>query len=139
MLKSLKLHEVGLVPELTASFGERLNIITGDNGLGKSFLLDVCFWTLTETWPGGRMAMPDINSAEPTITCEIQSRTKSVAREAKYNFRSQSWTRQRGRPPMPGIVIYAGVDGSFAVWDPARNYWCDSNAAIDGDQWPRTV
>ena len=137
MLKSLKLHEVGLVPELTASFGERLNIITGDNGLGKSFLLDVCFWTLTGTWPGGRMAMPDINSTAPTITCEIQSRTKCVPREAKYDFRSQSWTRQRGRPPMPGLVIYAGVDGSFAVWDPARNYWRDSNIAIDGDQWPR--
>ena len=97
MLKSLKLHEVGLVPELTASFGERLNIIMGDNGMGKSFLLDVCFWTLTGTWPGGRMAIPDIASTEPTITCEIQSKTKPVPREAKYDFPFQTWTRQRGR------------------------------------------
>jgi hypothetical protein len=24
---------------------------------------------------------------------------------------------------MPGLVVYAGADGDFAVWDPARNYW----------------
>ena len=28
-----------------------------------------------------------------------------------------------GRPSNPGLVLYAQVDGSFAVWDPARNYW----------------
>src|SRR5690349_15774156 len=59
MLKSLKLHGVGPVPDLSAFFGERLNILTGDNGLGKSFLLDTCFWTLTGTWPGGRTALPE--------------------------------------------------------------------------------
>ena len=30
----------------------RLNLITGDNGLGKSFLLDIAWWTLTRTWAG---------------------------------------------------------------------------------------
>jgi hypothetical protein len=104
-------------------FGERLNVVTGDNGLGKSFLLDVCFWSLTGTWPGGRIAMPDGNAKGPTISYDIQSKTKPASRVAKYDFRTQSWSRQRGRPPMPGLVIYAAVDGSFAVWDPARNYW----------------
>src|SRR5690606_20271372 len=28
-----------------------------------------------------------------------------------------------GRPANPGLVFYAMSDGSFAVWDPARNYW----------------
>jgi hypothetical protein len=137
MLKSIKLHGVGPVRDLTATFGERLNLITGDNGLGKSFLLDLCFWSLTGTWPGGRMAIPDRRHKGPTISYEIQSKTKPAARDAKYDFRTQSWSRQRGRPPMPGLVIYAAVDGSFAVWDPARNYWREPKASKNEDEWPR--
>ena len=38
---------------------------------------------------------------------------------------------------MPGLVIYAAVDGSFAVWDPARNYWREPKASRNGDEWPR--
>ena len=76
MLKSLKLHGVGPVRDLSASFGERLNIVTGDNGLGKSFLLDVCFWSLTGTWPGGRVAIPDGKEDAPTIKFHIESKTK---------------------------------------------------------------
>ena len=137
MLKSIKLHGIGPVRDLSASFSERLNVITGDNGLGKSFLLDVCFWTLTGTWPGRRMALPDGNYKSPSISYDIQSKTKPASREAKYDFKSQSWSRQRGRPPMPGLVIYAAVDGSFAVWDPARNYWRDGRSSKDADEWPR--
>jgi hypothetical protein len=29
----------------------RLNLITGDNGLGKSFLLDVAWWAISRRWP----------------------------------------------------------------------------------------
>ncbi|MGM0575296.1 MAG: AAA family ATPase [Myxococcota bacterium] len=32
---------------------------------------------------------------------------------------------------MPGIVLYARVDGSFSVWDPARNYWRQWKARDD--------
>ncbi len=141
MLKSLKLHGVGPVRDLSATFGERLNIVTGDNGLGKSFLLDVCFWVLTGTWPGRRMALPDSNFKSPKISYEVKSKTKAASREATFSFGRQWWSRQRGRPPMPGLVIYAAVDGSFAVWDPARNYWRDFPGFRHPDefdpQWPR--
>src|SRR5688572_14966056 len=107
MLKSLKLHGVGPVQDLSAEFGDRLNIITGDNGLGKSFLLDVCFWTLTGTWPGNRTALPDRKYKSPKISYDIKSKTTSVTRQSPYDFKTQAWVRPRGRPPMPGLVIYA--------------------------------
>ena len=101
MLKSIKLHGVGPVRDLSASFGDRLNIVTGDNGLGKSFLLDVCFWSLTGTWPGGRIAIPDRTFKGPTISYSIQSKTRPASRQAKYDFKSQSWSRQRCRRTFP--------------------------------------
>ena len=51
-IEKLKLKGVGPAPELKFSFGPRLNLFTGDNGLGKTFLLDVVWWTLTRTWAG---------------------------------------------------------------------------------------
>lgn len=52
MLKKLELSRVGPAPHLGhIELGERLNLLTGDNGLGKSFLLDVTWWALTGTWP----------------------------------------------------------------------------------------
>ena len=137
MLKSLKLHGVGPVPELSATFGERLNIITGDNGLGKSFLLDVCFWALTGTWPGGRRANPTGNSETPTIEYTIETKSRSSSTKANYDFRRVSWNREGESPPTPLPVIYAAVDGSFAVWDPARNYGRDSTASQSVNEWPR--
>lgn len=54
MIKELHLHQIGPVPDLLAKFGSRLNLVTGDNGLGKTFLLDACWYTLTRTWADDR-------------------------------------------------------------------------------------
>ena len=51
MLEYLRLRNVGPAPEMELDLAPRLNIITGDNGLGKSFLLDVAWWALTRRWP----------------------------------------------------------------------------------------
>ena len=51
MIESLRLRNVGPAPEMEMTFAPRLNLITGDNGLGKSFLLDVIWWALTRKWP----------------------------------------------------------------------------------------
>ena len=50
MLKYLKLKSVGPASELELEPGPRINLLTGDNGLGKSFLLDIAWWALTRTW-----------------------------------------------------------------------------------------
>jgi hypothetical protein len=42
---------VGATPQLELALAPRLNLITGDNGLGKSFLLDAAWYCLTRRWP----------------------------------------------------------------------------------------
>lgn len=49
MLKSLHLKNVGLAPDLQVDWADRINLIAGDNGLGKTFLLDLAWWALTRT------------------------------------------------------------------------------------------
>ena len=50
MLEYLHLKNVGPAPEMEMELAPRLNLITGDNGLGKTFLLDIAWWVLTRTW-----------------------------------------------------------------------------------------
>jgi hypothetical protein len=128
MLKSIKLRGIGPVADLSADFGERLNILTGDNGLGKSFLLDVCFWALTSAWPGGRVAVPAAiqkKAVHPRIEYKLQSKKKTEGQTAAYDFKSQYWVRRSMRKPISALVVYAAVDGGFAVWDSARNFMRD--------------
>jgi predicted ATP-binding protein involved in virulence len=50
MLRELHLQQVGLASRFDINFANKLNIFTGDNGLGKSFLLDIAWWVLTANW-----------------------------------------------------------------------------------------
>jgi hypothetical protein len=112
-------------------FAPRLNLITGDNGLGKSFLLDVAWWALTRKWPqdlnanltSGYAARPTEVAKPASIKFSVESISKLVEYECTYSPTEQSWVGKAGRPWNPGLVIYALADGGFAVWDPARNYW----------------
>jgi len=132
MLKSLHLRNVGPAPELKMVLSDRMNLITGDNGLGKSFLLDVAWWVLTRKWPHdlndrlttGYPARPSDPKAKASISFELTTaRDKPVAYESKFSVQEQSWIGRPGRPWNPGLVVYAHADGGFSVWDPARNYW----------------
>jgi hypothetical protein len=51
MLRSLSLNRVGPADTLHLDFDPRLNVLTGDNGLGKTFVLDIAWWVLTGSWP----------------------------------------------------------------------------------------
>ena len=119
------LEGVGPAKRLEADFAERLNLITGDNGLGKSFLLDVAWWALTRTWPRtNAQAVPRGDSHKASIHTSVLGKgNKAVDRHMKFDFRQQVWVQPPARPTLPGLVIYAQVDGGFSVWDPARNYW----------------
>jgi len=131
MLEYLHLTNVGPAPEMEMELAPRLNLITGDNGLGKSFLLDVAWWALTRKWPhdlnanltSGYAARPTDVKAPATIEFRVESKVKSVAYRSAYVPLDQAWVGKSGRPWNPGLVVYAHADGGFSVWDPARNYW----------------
>lgn len=148
MLKNITLHNVGPSAEMSLNLGDRLTVITGDNGLGKSFLLDVAWWALTRKWPaeinpgltsGGKalprdhvafQTNPSGNPLLSTLSFTVQSKTKKVEYTSNFDYRNQSWIGKRGRPLNAGLVVYAMSDGSFSLWDPARNYW---RTTADGD------
>jgi hypothetical protein len=122
MLDSLHLKNVGPTPELRVQWAPRLNLITGDNGLGKSFLLDVAWWALTRTWAGA-VAQP-LNGGPATIEYALKNKWgKAHPFTSTYRRENGTWPFTQSRPVMPGIVVYIRVDGGFSVWDPARNYW----------------
>jgi hypothetical protein len=131
MIKHLILNNVGPAKKMELEFASRLNVFTGDNGLGKSFLLDIVWWALTRTWPAeinpkltvGQKAQPQ-SSSEASIDFSFIPSTpnKKKADIFRFNPKDQAWISSAGRPANPGLVLYAMVDGSFAVWDPARNY-----------------
>lgn len=132
MIKKLKLQNVGPTQHSEMQFAPRVNILTGDNGLGKSFLLDIVWWSLTRTWPqdinsklkSGYMASPINIKDSATIECQLLGKTGQLKPfKAEYVAREESWNSGQGRPINPGLVIYTMSDGSFALWDPARNYW----------------
>ncbi len=123
MLESLKLNYVGPAPQLEIDFRNRLNFLAGDNGLGKSFILDVAWWVLTRTW--ARLpVVPHLPPAEPNISYQYQTKGGgSHGFTSSFDRETEKWNLKQGRPPIPDLVIYAQVDGGFSVWDPARNYW----------------
>lgn len=147
MLKSLQLTNVGPAPKMNLEFGSRLNLITGDNGLGKSFLLDVAWWALTRKWPqdlnanltSGYAARPTDLGKKATIELIVESKAGEVKYESPYVIAEQAWKGKAGRPWNPGLVIYALADGGFAVWDPARNYWKKQGGIDVQDRLPAYV
>ena len=133
MIEHLKLDNVGPAPEMALDFAPRVNLLTGDNGLGKSFLLDVVWWGLTRRWPrdvnrrmtSGHPARPHDPKMAATMSFSVRGRTRSVPWAASFSRPDQYWLGTPGRPALPGIVVYAHADGSLSVWDPARNYWSE--------------
>ena len=135
MLQHLILDNVGPAPAMELRFAPRANLITGDNGLGKSFLLDLAWWALTRRWPrdvnrrmtSGYPARPHDPDRAATIQVGVGGKAGPVEYQADYSRQDQAWLLRQGRPPKPGLVVYAHADGSFSVWDPARNYWDDAD------------
>jgi hypothetical protein len=143
MLDYLKLHRVGPADDLEFHFANRLNVLTGDNGLGKSFILDIAWWALTRTW-AGEPARPRINESgvdlsKPALDFRVQGAGDPIDISVTYKAAKkpdESWTLRRGRPPKTGLVIYAKVNGGYSVWDPSRNYYMNAPGLSDFKRAP---
>ena len=130
MLDSLKLENVGPASKMEIEFAPRMNLLTGDNGLGKSFLLDVAWWTLTGRWPRevnrrmtcGFPARPYDREKSASIHLRYHSKNESVPCRSEYIRAEDVWDHTAVRSSPPCLVIYAHADGSFSVWDSSRQY-----------------
>jgi hypothetical protein len=123
-LSYLELRGIGPAKNIQIEPARRINIVTGDNGLGKTFILDCAWWALSGEW-ADHPAYPgqDVKKSEPRITFQISGKsTENERTHVSYNWNTQNWPTPTGRPTVPGLLIYARVDGSFAVWDPAKSY-----------------
>jgi AAA domain, putative AbiEii toxin, Type IV TA system len=120
-LKFLETRGLGPADRLVFQPATRLTLITGDNGLGKSFLLDAAWWGLTGTWPA-QPAYPNLSEKKRAeITFSIEGENAPAQQETvSFNWRTLKWNEQHKRSIVPGLLVYARVDGSFAVWDPSR-------------------
>ncbi len=122
-ITSLHLQNAGPAPEMTLNFGQRLTIITGDNGLGKSFLLDFAWWVATGLWPD-REAMPQGNDQKgtPKVDYTLSGTSGRLSTfTATFDRNSQQWGRQREAMTIEALAVFSRADGSFAVSDPIRS------------------
>ncbi|MBK9264241.1 MAG: AAA family ATPase [Polyangiaceae bacterium] len=122
-IKSLRLANAGPAQELSIEFGPRLSIITGDNGLGKSFLLDFTWWAATGSW-AERQALPrqDVTSPVPVVEYSLAAASGRVLNfHANFNHREFRWVRPRDAMTVEALAVFSRADGSFAIADPARN------------------
>lgn len=120
-LQTLHLNGVGPAKHIELNAAPRLNLITGDNGLGKTFLLECAWWVLTGDW-AGYPARPRQDANSVSITYQIgKAQHLQKPQTAKYNRTALRWESPTRRDTLPGITIFAQVDGSFAVWDPAKH------------------
>ena len=109
-------------PEMNLALGERLNILTGDNSLGKTLLLDSLFWSLSGDWVD-QPVYPDRNA---TFTPEINlSASNGTLHTKQYRFNIQQyewdWHKTETEDEQ-SLTLYARSDGSFALQDPFRRY-----------------
>lgn len=123
MLKRIATHDVEPT-ELDVTLAPRLNLLAGDNGLGKTFLLDLAWWALSTEW-AGRQAIPRrSDKSAPTIRYWVGS----VPVEGHFDFRAQWWQKVWPLPPERDLVfgrelaLYGRADGGFLVQDSLRPF-----------------
>jgi len=126
MLESLAFKNVGPASEMSIEFKSRMNLLTGGNDLGKSFILDAAWWALTNNF--AKRIVPHLPPSHPEISFSYTNATKgSYEYTSRFDREEDLWTVNNGRPLISGLVLYAKTDGGFAVWDPTRNYCKDDS------------
>jgi hypothetical protein len=134
MLKTLHLENVGPASRLDVEFADRLNVFTGDNGLGKTFLLDsawYCLFDLNHQFsPKGKRLRSDKPKFEYQIErsnsdgspyCKSHQFEYEPRKEAWYAARHGSDPLIRWSPSLQAVLgIYVKPDNNFSIIDSLR-------------------
>lgn len=127
MIKRLKTFDIG-PSNVDLQLGQRLNLLTGDNGLGKSFLFDIIWFAHTRLWlheidPAIRGGYP----AKPNFTDQGQPATIAYTLKGEkpvtltFDQDSLKWKNgQKLQSPKSGLVFYITADGNYCFYDSLR-------------------
>lgn len=112
----------------------RVNLFTGDNGLGKTFFLDLAWWAMTKRWPKYAALPSPSRDIPPEIHVTYTTRYDETANElSRYVPTRETWSRTINTSPFQGVSIYVRADGSFLLWDFERSQWRDAFTDPDLD------
>lgn len=106
-------------PTMTLQLGERLTLLTGDNSLGKTLLLDALFWALSGDWVDLPVYPAPNRAVPPQIALTtLNGQTKHHA--YRFDPNSYDWPLRHLADSAETLALYARADGSFAIWDPLK-------------------
>ena len=89
----LRLEHFRCFQRAEVHFAPGFNLITGDNGLGKSFLLDIAWWTSTgieARYP----ARPQQDQDDASVVVTTESGERRLATDARFQWiaQEQGWS-----------------------------------------------
>jgi hypothetical protein len=114
MLERITLQNTGPATGLDLAFAPRLNLFTGDNGVGKTFLLDVVAWAFAGHW-FDRPALPRRGGGAARLSYHFTGHAPSTG---EFSPKEESWQEESRRDG--ALVLYAHANGAFLVCDPFR-------------------
>lgn len=123
VISELELIDVGPGRRFQYQPAQRLNLITGNNSLGKTFLFDCLWWAMTKKWPNNaaRPRQDALAIDPPRITYTMRAINGTEERKQRvvnsYDWQLQGWKAPKNEHVETGIAVYARFDGSFIVWD----------------------
>ncbi|WP_428265647.1 AAA family ATPase [Haliangium sp.] len=126
-LERLHVEHVGPAPCIDLMLKPRLNLLTGDNSAGKTFVLDMLWWALTGSWPEHPAWPRDLGAPgyAPSISIDPQAAVRS-----RFDRREQRWSIPPGWPPADAVIVYVRVDGSVGVCDPTEAAGIDAGLVL---------
>ena len=108
VLTYLEVDAIGPLQHLKIEPSRRLNIVTGDNGLGKTFLLDLAWWALTGDW-AERAAWPSTPTRRgAAIKFAVSATGRSRVQKAKWEPESAAWHVQDRTPAISALSSMLG-------------------------------
>lgn len=122
LIRSVSISNVAPIRHIEFETASRLNLFCGDNGVGKSFILDAMWWTFLEndTPFRGYSAKTD-----PDTPPQIKLAADTYTPIATYSREQQRW-EYSGNPsnlrmPRNALGFYFRVSNDFIFWDPLRS------------------
>ncbi|ESX61922.1 hypothetical protein X760_07810 [Mesorhizobium sp. LSHC422A00] len=115
-LSELSIRNVGPFRNVQYHASRRLNLLAGDNSLGKTFLLELIWWALTGSW---NILKADPLRSHSRVEMELSfdmSVSSGLHVVVPYNRVENDW--QRPQIGYQDAVLYFGFDGNVTIFSP---------------------